>query len=68
MYRILDLISETGSGGLGTAKISVLVYYPLITCDSGKGHHRPGIVEAFYQQYLPWGLCFPNEDRLSGTR
>ena len=29
MYRILDLISETGSGGLGTAEISLPGHYPL---------------------------------------
>ena len=29
MYRILDLISETGSGGLGTAEMSLLGRYPL---------------------------------------
>lgn len=29
MYRILDLIRETGSGGLGTAEMSLPGHYPL---------------------------------------
>ena len=29
MYRILDLISEKGSGGLGMAEIPLLDRYPL---------------------------------------
>jgi len=28
MYRILDLISEAGSGGLGTAEMSLPGHYP----------------------------------------
>jgi hypothetical protein len=65
MYRILDLISEMGSGGLGMAHTLALVLYLLTTHNSTKDHHRSRIVEAFRQQDLSWSLCFLNEDQLS---
>ena len=67
MYRILDLISEIGSGGLGAVHLSGLVCHPLNIYNSGKGHHRPRIIETFRQRCLSWGLCLLDKDRLSGT-
>ena len=67
MYRILDLVSETGSGGLGTTHISAFVGYPLTMYNSGKGHHQPRIIEAFRQQGLSRSLCLFDKDRFSGA-
>jgi hypothetical protein len=57
MYRLLDLVQERGSGGVGKG-----IYIPIKAPDSipysGQNHHRAGFDTAFLQHSSPRLLSF----------
>lgn len=63
LYRVLDLISEQGSGGLGKLTLQLPILCPLRVRKSRQNHHRWGRIERPDQWTPPWCLRHADESR-----
>lgn len=70
MFRILDLVSEQGSGGLGIHFSAIRSQFCLtlnITC-SGQDHNRSSRIKSIHERIISRCLYLSNEGRLQRFR